>query len=103
MKSLFISAAVAAGLLASGSALADKELATKKGCLACHQVDKKVVGPAYKDVAAKKKSNDELANSILKGSKGKYPEANGVAMPPNATVNPEEAKKLAAWINGGAK
>lgn len=104
MKSIIVSAAIAAGLIASGSALAatPAELAKAKNCLACHAADKKVVGPAYKDVAAKKQSDDVLANSIMKGSKGKYPEVAGMPMPANA-VTADEAKILAKWVNGGAK
>jgi len=80
-------------------ALADQALATAKNCMACHAVDKKLVGPAYKDVAAKysgqKDAVDKLAAKILKGGSGVW---GPVPMPANAQVNEAEAKKLAAWV-----
>ena len=80
-------------------ALADQALATAKNCMACHAVDKKLVGPAYKDVAAKyagqKDAVDKLALKILKGGSGVW---GPVPMPANAQVNEAEAKKLAAWV-----
>lgn len=53
MKKLALLAAVAAGILATAPAMADEALAKAKNCMACHAIDKKMVGPAYKDVAAK--------------------------------------------------
>ena len=83
----------------SAPALADQALATAKNCMACHAVDKKLVGPAYKDVAAKyagqKDAVDKLAVKILKGGSGVW---GPVPMPANAQVNEAEAKKLAAWV-----
>lgn len=80
-------------------ALADQALATAKNCMACHAVDKKLVGPAYKEVAAKyagqKDAVDKLAVKILKGGSGVW---GPVPMPANAQVNEAEAKKLAAWV-----
>lgn len=92
--------AVAATLtLAAAPAFADQALATAKNCMACHAVDKKVVGPAYKDVAAKYKADkgavDKLAEKIMKGGSGVW---GAVPMPANAQVNADEAKKLAAWV-----
>ncbi|NPC57519.1 c-type cytochrome [Caenimonas soli] len=79
--------------------LADQALATAKNCMACHAVDKKLVGPSYKDVAAKyagqKDAVDKLAAKIMKGGSGVW---GPVPMPANAQVNDAEAKKLAAWI-----
>jgi len=79
-------------------AAADEALAKGKGCTACHDVKKKVVGPAYADVSKKYKgvagAQDTMVTSILKGSTGKY---GPIPMPPNK-VTDEEAKKLAAWI-----
>ncbi|MEN3033996.1 MAG: c-type cytochrome [Aquificaceae bacterium] len=73
-------------------------LASQKGCLACHDVNAKKVGPAFKDVAAKYAgitgSIDELAKSIKNGGSGKW---GSVPMPPQ-NVTEEEAKKLAEWI-----
>ncbi|MBH9575422.1 c-type cytochrome [Inhella proteolytica] len=88
----------AAGMMTANAAMADLALAQKKNCMACHAVDKKVVGPSYKDVAAKyakdKKAADMLAEKIIKGGKGAWGE---VPMPPNQ-VTADEAKKLATWI-----
>jgi cytochrome c len=79
--------------------LADQALATAKNCMACHAVDKKLVGPAYKEVAAKyagqKDAADKLAVKIMKGGSGVW---GPVPMPANAQVNEAEAKKLAAWV-----
>ena len=91
--------ALAALSALSAPALADQALATAKNCMACHAVDKKLVGPAYKDVAAKyagqKDAVDKLAVKILKGGSGVW---GPVPMPANAQVNEAEAKKLAAWV-----
>ncbi|MBB5206087.1 cytochrome c [Inhella inkyongensis] len=89
----------ALAVLATQAARADLALAQKKNCMACHAVDKKVVGPAFKDVAAKyakdKKAADMLADKIVKGGKGSWGE---VPMPPNPQVSADEAKKLVAWV-----
>lgn len=86
-------------LSAAVPAMADQALATAKNCMACHAVDKKLVGPAYKDVAAKYKADkgavDMLAAKIIKGGAGVW---GPVPMPANAQVNEAEAKKLAAWV-----
>jgi cytochrome c len=96
---LLVLASMAAGFAVSTPALADLQLATAKNCMACHAVDKKLVGPSYKDVAAKyagqKDAADKLAAKIIKGGSGVW---GPVPMPANAQVNPEEAKKLAAWV-----
>ena len=80
-------------------AMADLALATSKNCMACHAVDKKLVGPAYKDVAAKyagqKDAVDKLYVKIMKGGSGVW---GPVPMPANTQVNEAEAKKLAAWV-----
>ena len=99
MKKITLSL-VAAGLaLMSGVASADLALATSKNCMACHALDKKLVGPAYKDVAAKyagdKTAADRLATKIQKGGAGVW---GPVPMPANTQVNDAEAKKLAAWV-----
>ena len=91
--------ALAALAAVSAPALADQALATAKNCMACHAVDKKLVGPAYKDVAAKyagqKDAVDKLAAKIMKGGAGVW---GPVPMPANVQVNEAEAKKLAAWV-----
>jgi cytochrome c len=82
-------------------AMADLALATAKNCMACHAVDKKLVGPAYKDVATKyagqKDAVDKLAQKVLKGGSGVW---GPVPMPANPQVNEAEAKKLVTWILG---
>ncbi|MBD8050876.1 c-type cytochrome [Limnohabitans radicicola] len=80
-------------------AMADEALAKAKNCMACHAVANKVVGPAYKDVAAKYKGDkaavDKLATKIIKGGSGVW---GAIPMPANPQVNEAEAKKLAAWV-----
>ena len=80
-------------------AMADQALATSKNCMACHAVDKKLVGPSYKDVAAKyagqKDAVDKLAAKIIKGGSGVW---GPIPMPPNAQSNGADAKKLATWV-----
>jgi cytochrome c len=80
-------------------AFADQALATSKNCMACHAIDKKLVGPAYKDVAKKyagqKDAVDKLAAKIMKGGSGVW---GVIPMPANTQVNEAEAKKLAAWV-----
>ena len=97
MKRALIALTVLAAV--SAPAMADLALAQSKNCLACHAVDKKLVGPAYKDVAAKyagqKGAVDKLAVKIMKGGSGVW---GPVPMPANAQVNEAEAKKLAAWV-----
>jgi cytochrome c len=91
--------AMALGIaLCSAPAFADEALAKAKGCTACHSIDKKLIGPAYKDVAKKYKADKDgvakMVASITKGSTGKWGQ---VPMPAN-NVTPDEAAKLAAWI-----
>jgi cytochrome c len=97
MKRTLITLAMA--LSVAAPAMADQALATAKNCMACHAIDKKLVGPAYKDVAAKyagqKDAVDKLATKILKGGSGVW---GPVPMPANTQVNEAEAKKLAAWV-----
>ena len=97
MKAVYV-AMLAAGVVMAGQAQADEALAKAKNCMACHAIDKKVVGPAYKDVAAKYKGDKTavatLAAKIKTGGKGVWGE---VPMPPN-NVTPEEATKLATWV-----
>jgi cytochrome c len=80
------------------SANANEALAKNKACLACHQVQKKVVGPAFKDVAAKYKGNAaaeaELINKVRKGTQGTW----GQIPMPAQNVTEDEAKKLVTWV-----
>ena len=100
-RTLFTVALSAAAVLSVAPAFANQELATKKNCMACHAVDKKLVGPSYKDVAAKYKGDktavDKLAAKIIKGGSGVW---GASPMPANAQVNDAEAKQLATWVLG---
>ncbi|MEZ5612650.1 MAG: c-type cytochrome, partial [Rhodocyclaceae bacterium] len=78
---------------------AGMDLAKAKNCLACHAVDKKLVGPAYKDVAAKYKGDKgavaKLAEKVQKGGVGAWGQ---IPMPPNPQVSAAEATTLVEWI-----
>ncbi len=91
--------ATAFALSLAAPAFADQALATAKNCMACHAVDKKLVGPAYKEIAGKYAGQadavDKLAGKIVKGGAGVW---GPVPMPANAQVNDADAKKLAAWV-----
>ena len=97
-RTLLIMASLA---VLSAPALADEALAKSKNCLACHAIDKKLVGPSYKDIAKKyagdAKAADMLATKIQKGGAGVW---GAIPMPANPQVNDAEAKKLATWILG---
>jgi len=86
-------------LIASGSASANADLAKAKNCLACHATDKKLVGPSFKDIAAKyaKDSGAEakLAQKVLAGGSGVWGQ---VPMPPNPQLTVAEAGTLVKWI-----
>ena len=88
-------------LAMAAPAFADQALATAKNCMSCHTAERKLVGPSYKEVAAKytgqKDAVDKVAAKIIKGGSGVY---GAVAMPANTQVNEAEAKKLAAWVLG---
>jgi cytochrome c len=85
--------------LVSVPAMANIELAQKKACVACHSVDHKIVGPAFKDVARKYRGQKDivprLTEKVMRGGKGAWGE---VAMPANSQVNQAEAGQLVAWI-----
>jgi cytochrome c len=104
MKIINASLLIAVGFLSAGVAQADEALARAKNCLACHSVDKKIVGPAYKDIAKRyagqKDIEAKLADKVIKGGKGAWAKELGaeVPMPPNTMVKPEEATKLVKWI-----
>ena len=89
----------ALSIIVAGPAFASAELAQKKTCMACHAIDKKLVGPAYKEVAAKyvgqKDAAAKLAEKIQKGGTGVWGQ---VPMPANPQVTADEAKTLAAWV-----
>jgi len=101
MKSVLIGTLVGAGLIVSGAASAadaNMELAQKSGCLACHGVDKKLVGPGYKEIAAKYKGDKgaeaKLTQKVLKGGSGVWGQ---IPMPPN-NIPEAQAQQLVKWI-----
>lgn len=99
MKTLMMTAASAALLVMSGMASADQALAQKNACMSCHGVDKKIVGPAFKDVAKKyagdKGAHDDLVAKVKTGSKGVW---GTVPMPPSPQVKPADADKIIDWV-----
>lgn len=97
MKPIVVAAVLS--LVAAAPAMADEALAKANNCMACHAVDKKLVGPSYKDVA-KKYAGDasaaaKLATKIMKGGSGVW---GAVPMPANPKVSEADAKKLVAWV-----
>ncbi len=98
MNKALIAAAVGLSL-ASGAALANADLAKAKNCMACHAIDKKLVGPSYKDVAAKYASDKDaaakLAKKIREGGVGAWGQ---IPMPANPQVSEAEAVTLARWV-----
>ena len=99
MKRIVMTIAILAAVTAVAPAMADEAMAKAKNCMACHAVDKKLVGPSYKDVAAKYAKDpaavDKLASKIQKGGSGVW---GAVPMPPNANVSADDSKALATWI-----
>lgn len=99
MKALILTAASAALLATTGVASADQALAQKNACMSCHGVDKKIVGPAFKDVAKKyagdKGAEAHLITKVKAGGKGAWGQ---VPMPPNPQVKDEDVKKIVQWI-----
>jgi len=87
------------GAFSSNLALANADLAKAKNCMACHAVGSKLVGPAYKDVAAKyagqKDAEDKLTQKVLKGGSGVW---GTIAMPANTQVSDAEARTLVKWV-----
>lgn len=98
MKAIVTAAALALSL-AAGSAGASQALAQKYACMSCHQVDKKVVGPAFGDVSKKYKGNAKAEATVVgvvkSGSKGAW---GPVPMPPNPQVPEADAHAIAKWI-----
>ena len=99
MIKLMMTAAAAALVVMSGAASADQALAQKNACMSCHGVDKKIVGPAFKEVAKKyagdKTAHDKLVAKVKAGGKGVWGE---VPMPPNPNLKPEDANKIIDWV-----
>ena len=122
LKALCIGLATA-GTLFAGIAFAEDAVDLKPGddwaafekftekkvppCKTCHQLDKKLVGPSYQEVAAKRKeeaAKDKdgtvkmLAEKIIKGNAGSAPVYGGAVMTPNTMVTEDEAKKIVEWV-----
>ena len=99
MKRSMMVAAVFASALVSQAAMASADLAKAKNCMACHAVANKLVGPAYKDVAAKyagqKDAESKLAAKVIKGGAGVW---GAIPMPANPQVSEADAKTLVKWI-----
>lgn len=100
MKALLVGIAVAGSLLMAGQASANQALAQKSGCLACHSVDKKVLGPSYKDIAAKYKGDKgaeaKLVAKVKAGGSGVW---GPMPMPANSPqVKDEDIKTIVQWI-----
>lgn len=104
MKSFILAGMLGAGLLANGmahaaDAKAAEALAAKNACMACHAVDKKMVGPSYKDVANKYRGQKDavakLSEKVKNGGKGVW---GAVPMPPNAAVKDPDIKTIVEWI-----
>jgi len=90
--------ALLATVFMAAPALADQALAKKKNCMACHAVEKKVVGPAYKDVAKKYAGQNVEAKLVTKIKQGGSGVWGAIPMPANPQVSDAEAKQLAAWV-----
>lgn len=103
MKLIAASAAAVLALIAS-PAFANKALAEKNACLACHDTAVKKIGPSYADVAKKyagqKDAEANLAKSIKAGGAGKW---GNIPMPAQSALSDADAKTLAKWILAGAK
>ena len=94
-----IVAMAAFGVLAAGNAAANEKLAQSNGCMTCHAVDKKVIGPSYKEIAAKYRSDKAAeANLVKKVKAGGSGVWGPTPMPPNAHVKEDDIKTLVQWI-----
>ena len=98
---IFVAGLVVAGAGYAGVAQANEALLKKHNCTACHAVDKKVIGPAYKEVAKKYKSNKDaaamLVQKVKKGGQGTW---GPVPMPPNPAVPDADLKAMVDYILG---
>ena len=87
------------GLLAAGNAAASEKLAQSSGCMTCHAVDRKVIGPGYKEIAAKyrndKSAEAKLVKKVKAGGSGVW---GSTPMPPNAHVKEDDIKTIVHWI-----
>jgi len=108
MKSIIVSMFAAAGLMVAGSVLATDmpDIAKKNGCTACHAIDKKVVGPAWQDVANKYKGvagiEEKLIVKVSKGGSGNWGTVPMIANDPDGKKQPQ-IKELVEFVLGLAK
>lgn len=86
-------------VLAAGSAAASEKLAQSSGCMTCHSIDRKVIGPGYKEIATKYRNDKSAAANLVKkvkaGGSGVW---GSTPMPPNAHVKEDDIKTLVTWI-----
>jgi cytochrome c len=98
MTKVFAACAIAAALTMAGAAQANEKLAQASGCMTCHGVDKKVIGPSFTEIAAKYRGNKsaeaDLVKKVKAGGKGVWGD---IPMPPNAHVKDEDIKTLVSW------
>lgn len=99
MKRILAACGMAAALALTGTAHANEKLAQSAGCTTCHGVDKKVIGPSYKEVAVKYRSDKNAEAALVKkvkaGGQGVW---GAIPMPPNPHVKDEDVKTLVVWI-----
>lgn len=101
MKQLLAVGLAASVLTFANAALANEKLAQASGCMTCHGVDKKIIGPSYKEVADKYRGSKTAEADLIKKVKGGGQGVWGsVPMPPNAHVKDEDIKTLVVWILG---
>jgi cytochrome c len=102
LRRLVYAVITVASLAGSTPAFASKDLAIRSVCMGCHQVDRKVVGPAFRDIAARYAPADEakLVEKVVRGGGGVW---GIVPMPPQAALKPEDARTLVRWILSGAR
>jgi cytochrome c len=91
--------ATALALLVSSPVIASPELARSKNCVACHHVERKMIGPAYKAVAERYAKDEtavaKLSEKVIKGGAGSWGQT---PMPPQASLSPADAETLVKWI-----
>lgn len=99
MKHVIAASAATLALLVSAGVQADEKLAQSNGCMTCHQIDKKILGPSFKEVAAKYKGDKAAEATLVKkvkdGGKGTWGE---MPMPPNAHVKDADIATIVKWI-----
>ena len=99
MKSVIVSIIAAAGFIVASSAFADDALLKKSNCMGCHKMEGKLVGPGFKEIAAKYKGDAtaqaKMETKVAKGGAGAW---GTMPMPAMATVKPEDIKTMVAYI-----